>query len=62
MSFLFLFSYVLLFHFDPIEPAHPSLHPSEILVIMFVSCMFIEEVRIVKERNEILVFMRIYFI
>lgn len=52
MAFLFLFSYVLLFHFDPINSDHPLIHPAEIFVIIAVSCMFIEEIRIVS-RNEL---------
>jgi hypothetical protein len=48
MAFLFLFSYVLLFHFDPINSDYPSIHPGEILVIITVICMFIEEIRIVR--------------
>lgn len=47
MAFLFLFSYVLLFNFDPIDADHPSIHPGEIIVIIAVSCMFFEEIRIV---------------
>lgn len=48
VAFLFLFSFVLLFHFDPIDADHPSIHPGEIIVIIAVSCMSIEEIRIVK--------------
>ena len=49
MAFLFLFSFVLLFHFDPIDADHPSMHPGEIIVIIAVSCMLFEEIRIVKK-------------
>jgi hypothetical protein len=51
MAFLFLFSYILLFHFDPINSDHPTIHPGEILVIIIVCCMFIEEIRIVSENE-----------
>ncbi|CAF2673374.1 unnamed protein product [Rotaria sp. Silwood2] len=46
VTFLFLFSYVLLFQFDPIKADRPSIDAVEILVIVIVSCMFIEELRI----------------
>ena len=52
MTFLFQFSYVLLFHFDPLESDYENLHPAEILVIIAVSCMFIEEIRIVKTEEQ----------
>ena len=52
MAFLFLFSFVLLFHFDPIDADHPSMHPGEIIVIIAVSCMLFEEIRIVKNCSE----------
>ena len=52
MAFLLLFSFVLLFHFDPIDADHPSIHPGEIIVIIAVSCMSIEEIRIVKNGSE----------
>jgi hypothetical protein len=51
MVFLFLLSYVLLFHFDPITTNPLSIHPTEFVVIIIVTCMFIEEVRIVRIKN-----------
>ena len=51
MAFLFLFSYVLLFRFDPIKAEEPSIDLTEILVIIAVSCMFIEEIRIVNKKS-----------
>ena len=48
MTFLFLFSYVLLFHFDPLLNDHSKIHPTEMLVIAGVTCMLIEEIRIVR--------------
>ncbi|CAF0946556.1 unnamed protein product [Adineta steineri] len=44
--FLFLFSYVLLFSFEPIYDDKSSIHPAEIYVILSVTCMLIEEIRI----------------
>ena len=52
MTFLFLFSFVLLFHFDPIDSKHPSIHPAEIVVIIGVGCMLIEEIRIVRNLEQ----------
>lgn len=61
MTFLFLFSYVLLFHFDPINPNEPSIHPAEIVVIIAVFCMFIEEIRIVNIRKRKISFFEFLF-
>ena len=47
MTFLFLFSYVLLFRFDPLTDDHPKIHYTEAVVIAAVTCMLIEEIRIV---------------
>ncbi|CAF1174559.1 unnamed protein product [Rotaria sordida] len=41
--FLLLFSYVLLFNFSPPKPQSPSIHWTEILTIILVSCMLIQE-------------------
>ncbi|CAF1028475.1 unnamed protein product [Adineta ricciae] len=46
ITFLFLFSYVLLFHFDPLLDDHSTIHSTEMLVIAAVTCMLIEEIRI----------------
>ncbi|UJR22717.1 hypothetical protein I4U23_025751 [Adineta vaga] len=42
--FLLLFSYVLLFDFQPPTNSRPSIHWTEILTIIFVSIMLIEEI------------------
>ncbi|CAF3768859.1 unnamed protein product [Rotaria sordida] len=42
--FLLLFSYVLLFEFSPPSNKIPSIHWTEILTIILVSCMLIEEI------------------
>ncbi|CAF1525888.1 unnamed protein product, partial [Adineta steineri] len=42
--FLLLFSYVLLFNFQPPAASVPSIHWTEILTIMLVSIMLIEEI------------------
>ncbi|CAF4647243.1 unnamed protein product [Rotaria sp. Silwood1] len=41
--FLLLFSYVLLFNFSPPKAQSPSIHWTEILTIILVSCMLIDE-------------------
>ncbi|CAF1229932.1 unnamed protein product [Rotaria sordida] len=43
--FLLLFSYFLLFNFSPPKPQSPSIHWTEILTIILVSCILIEEIR-----------------
>ncbi|CAF2356486.1 unnamed protein product [Rotaria sp. Silwood2] len=43
LFFLLLFSYVLLFNFSPPKAQSPSIHWTEILTIILVSCMLIEE-------------------
>ena len=62
MSFLFLFSYVLLFHFDPIEPSHPSLHPTEFLLIIVATCMLLEEIRVVRKRTKVWLRLILFYI
>ncbi|CAF2356539.1 unnamed protein product [Rotaria sp. Silwood2] len=42
--FLLLFSYFLLFDFSPPKAQRPSIHWTEILTIILVSCMLIEEI------------------
>ncbi|CAF1153213.1 unnamed protein product [Rotaria sordida] len=44
ICFLLLFSYVLLFKFSPPSNKIPSIHWTEILTIILVSCMLIEEI------------------
>jgi hypothetical protein len=38
----------MLFHFDPLTSDHSTVHISEIFVIIFVTCMLIEEIRNVR--------------
>ncbi|CAF1361372.1 unnamed protein product [Rotaria sordida] len=42
--FLLLFSYVLLFNFQRPTHENPSIHWTEILTIIFITCMLIEEI------------------
>jgi hypothetical protein len=49
--FLLLFSYYLLFNFNPPTDDIPSIHWTEILVIIIVSTMLIEEIRQVNSTN-----------
>ncbi|UJR20407.1 hypothetical protein I4U23_023538 [Adineta vaga] len=60
MTFLFLFSYVLLFHFDPIRDDHPKIHSTEIIVIIAVTCMLIEEIRIFFNQDSLSFFGKCY--
>jgi hypothetical protein len=46
--FLLLFSYYLLFNFQPPTDETPSINWTEILVIIIISTMFIEDIRKVK--------------
>ncbi|CAF4375441.1 unnamed protein product, partial [Adineta steineri] len=46
--FLLLFSYVLLFNFQPPTSSIPSIHWTEILTIVLVSSMLIEEIHYVR--------------
>ncbi|CAF1409001.1 unnamed protein product, partial [Rotaria sp. Silwood1] len=57
--FLFLFSYVLLFNFQRPTNENPSIHWTEVLTIIFVTCMLFEEIHYLKD---LLFFMCIIFI